>query len=253
MRTTTVLGFLLSIVILFVVLFSKENLYLFINLQGILITLGGTISATLINYPISHLQTTIQVLPVVFSHSVPSPQKMIPVLVEWAAKARLNGFLALEQEVVSVKTSFLSQGIEFIADGTDPQIIREVMESRISSTATKYSISERVLKSMGSYAPMFGLMGTLIGLIRMLGSLRDPESIPPAMAVALVTTFYGVVLAGLVFNPLAGKVRLYGEAEILEQQITLEGLLSIQAGSNSLLVQEKLEALAGVKTSDRIK
>ncbi len=250
MRSTTVLGLLLGIILLIIIIFGRGSEQIFWNVSALSITLGGTIAATLIHYPAQYLGTAIIHLKVIISAPSYNPQNIIDSLVELASKARIEGFLALEQLEKKVSEPLLKKGLELIIDETDINLTREILETYAEFQIEPYRIAERVFRSMGKYAPMFGLVGTLVGLIQMLAKFSNPEDIPPAMAVALVTTLYGILLSGLIFLPIAGKIRLYADRELLLKEMMIEGLLAIQSGYNSIIVAEKLSAFLTTEMID---
>jgi chemotaxis protein MotA len=140
----------------------------------------------------------------------------------------------------------LDIGVDLVADGTDPGITRGIMETVSDYLQMKIGADERIWRDVGVYAPLYGMVGTLVGLIMLLRTLTDPATIAPNMSIALMTTFYGILLAGLVCMPVAGKIRVYNTNMALSREIIIEGIASIQAGDNSQIVQEKLRAyLAG--------
>jgi chemotaxis protein MotA len=170
------------------------------------------------------------------------PESVVELLVKMAIKARREGFLSLRDEVPKENIPLLGIGIGLLADGTDPEISREILETSAASEAAQISLYEMLWRDLSVYGPMFGMLGTLIGLVLMLRSLSDPAAIGPAMALALITTFYGVIIAGIICLPIAGKLRNYNERMGALRVLIIEGLLSIQAGDNSHIVEEKLKA-----------
>jgi len=175
------------------------------------------------------------------------PAELIKTLVQFTQKARREGLLALEDEAASVEDAFLSKGVQLVVDGTDPELVRSILETELSFLENRHRTGAAMFETMASLAPSFGMVGTLIGLIQMMGTLDDPEKIGPGMAVALVTTFYGTILANLVFTPLAGKLKVRSAEEILLREVMIEGILSIQAGDNPRIVEEKLNAFLAPK------
>jgi chemotaxis protein MotA len=148
--------------------------------------------------------------------------------------------LALENKVAGVKDVFLAKSIQLLVDGTDADGLRTILERDIENIRQRHSIGKGILESMGTVAPAFGMMGTLIGLVLMLRDLEDPSKIGVGMATALITTFYGVLLANLVCLPMGGKLELRSKEETLLKELMLEGIVSIQSGDNPNIVEEKL-------------
>lgn len=160
----------------------------------------------------------------------------------FAEKARREGLLALEQDVMEINDPFLQKGIQLVVDGTDPELVRNILETKLTFLEERHQKGRGLFSTMGQLAPSFGLIGTLIGLIQMLSQLDDPTNLGSGMAVALITTLYGALLANLLFNPLAGKLRIRSLEEVLLKEVMIEGVLSIQAGENPRIVREKLNA-----------
>lgn len=214
---------------------------LFLDFPSMLIVVGGTIGATLINYPLKEVLGIVKVISHAFFQKLPQPSTLIPVLVEAAKKARVDGVLSLESIInESDHDPFFAKGLQLAIDGTEPDLINQIMDVEMHYIASRHKIGIGVLDAMGTFSPALGMIGTLIGLIMMLQSMNDPSAIGPAMAVALITTFYGSMLANLVFIPIAGKLRLRSEEEMLLKEIILAGILSIQSGDNPRIVEQKL-------------
>ncbi|NLB29494.1 MAG: motility protein A, partial [Clostridiales bacterium] len=168
--------------------------------------------------------------------------KDLELIISLANIARREGILQLEETVSDMDDPFVKKGIMLIIDGVDPSLVRDIMETEIDFISERHSQGQAVLLQMSSYSPAFGMIGTLIGLINMLADLNDMDSLGGNMAIALVTTFYGCLLANMVFTPLARKLGIMSSEEILQKQMTLEGMLSIQDGENPRIIREKLNA-----------
>lgn len=162
-------------------------------------------------------------------------------IIELSSVARRDGLLALEEAGNKAEDEFLKKGIMLIVDGTDPELVRNIMETELTFLEERHAEGRGLYDAMGSYAPAFGMIGTLIGLINMLQQLDDPSSVGPQMAVALITTFYGSVMANAIFIPIAAKLKIKSKQEILMKELVVEGLLSIQAGENPRIIEEKLK------------
>jgi len=170
------------------------------------------------------------------------PTVPVPSMVEYAEIVRREGLLSLESSVDDVEDSFLRSGLRLIIDGTDPDEVREILETEMEYLAERHKRAQQMFLAMAKYLPGFGMIGTLIGLIAMLQSLDDPKTIGPKMAVALITTFYGALLSNLVFMPIAGKLKTRTEDESLMRRIILEGIIMIQAQANPRFIGQKLLA-----------
>ncbi|NLY91230.1 MAG: motility protein A [Firmicutes bacterium] len=214
----------------------------FFDMSSIYITVGGSLAAMLINFPLERFSKAFKSLRWVFFTKSYSGDEIINTLVRYAEKARREGLLALEDEIESSSDEFLKKGIQLVVDGTDPELVKNILEIEIGFLEERHNENKAFWESWGGLAPSFGLTGTVIGLIKMLGSLDDPSSIGPAMAVALLTTLYGAVMAYLIFNPIAAKLGIRTDEEIMIRQIMVEGILSVQAGENPRIVEEKLKS-----------
>ena len=172
----------------------------------------------------------------------PDLQETISVLGRLADTARREGMLALESRVEEIDDRFLAAGVQLLVDGADEDVVQESMEIEIAATDERHRNAIGFFKSLGGYAPTFGMVGTVIGLINMLGNLEDPSQLGRGMALALMTTFYGVLIANLVFNPLATRLERLNETELAVLDVTLDGLLTIRRGASPRGVIERLES-----------
>jgi chemotaxis protein MotA len=214
----------------------------FINYPSVMIVLGGTMGATLINYPMADVISMFKVTKHAFRHKTPNPLGLIPIMVEFAKKARREGILSFDQHIQSIDDPFFRRGIQMAVDGLEADAIEEVLSTEIMWLEERHRMGSEIYSTMGSFAPAVGMLGTIIGLVQMLMQMKDPSAIGAPMAVALLTTFYGTLLANLLFLPIAGKLRVRSRQEILTKQMVLHGLLAIQAGDNHRIVAEKLKA-----------
>ncbi|MGQ3685461.1 MAG: motility protein A [Candidatus Loosdrechtia sp.] len=213
----------------------------FLNIPSILIVAGGTVAATLIRFPLTRVTGLVGLMMKTLFVKVASPQVEMKRMIEFAKLARREGLLSLESKIDDSKDAFLSKSIQLMVDGTDADSIRQILEKEIDYLKNRHSIGRDVLSSMGTVSPAFGMMGTLIGLILMLRELDDPSQIGVGMATALITTFYGVLLANLIFLPMAGKLDIRSKEETLVKELIVEGVVSIQSGDNPTIVEEKLK------------
>ena len=188
------------------------------------------------------LKNLIKTIGVAFKANKVDLNKDLELILNLANIARREGILQLEETVSSMDDPFIKKGVMLIIDGADPELVSKVMETEIDFISERHAQGQAVLLQMSSYSPAFGMIGTLIGLINMLADLNDMASLGGNMAVALVTTFYGSVLANLIFTPLAKKLGSMSSDEILRKQMALEGMLSIQDGENPRIIREKLNA-----------
>lgn len=242
MDLTTLLGIFLGVGTLVWAIMSESSMNLFLDMPSVFIVIGGTVAATLVSHPMDQLRRILPLIRVAFADTVEEPDAVIPQLVHFAEKARREGLLAMEEEAAAVEDDFLRKGIQLVVDGVDPDLVRNVLEIETNFVAERHETGQRVFQTMGAYAPAFGMIGTLIGLIQMLADLTDADSIGGGMAVALITTLYGALLANLVFLPIAAKLKEKSAREVLVREVMIEGILSIQAGENPRIVEEKLQA-----------
>ncbi|MDK2822104.1 MAG: chemotaxis protein MotA [Clostridia bacterium] len=252
MDLATIIGIIFGMVLLIGSILIEGNLSAFWSISSLMIVLGGTLAATLINFPLSQVIGTMKVLRIAFRNHSTEPQEIIGTLVAFAEKARREGLLALEAEAEVIDEPFLKKGIELIVDGTDPELVRNILETELNFVEERHRQGAQIFENMGGSAPAFGMIGTLIGLILMLRNLEDPSSIGPGMAVALITTFYGSLFANLIFLPIAGKLKIRSSEEISNKELMLEGILSIQAGENPRIVAEKMKSFLNPLTRKKL-
>jgi len=238
----TILGIVIGLGFVIGGILTSGSLVDFVDLASILIVLGGTIASTLVAYPLSGIMDAVKIATKAFTNKIEDPNKIIVQINTLANIARKEGLLALEEASEEIDEPFLKKGAMLIVDGTDPELVRNLLETELSFIEERHKNGQGIFETMGAYSPAFGMIGTLIGLINMLKKLDDPSTIGPSMAVALITTFYGSLLANLVFLPIANKLKLKSREEILRKEIMVEGLLSIQAGENPRIIEEKLKA-----------
>ena len=218
----------------------------FFNLPGLLIVLGGTIMATLIMQRLQVVLGAVKVAMNAFIDRAEKPVDLIEQIVSLAGKARKGGMLAIENE--TIENVYLARGIRMAVDGVEPAEIIKTLNIETSSLMSRHERGHKVFKFMGATAPAMGMIGTLIGLVQMLRSLNDPSSIGPAMAVALLTTFYGAVLAFLIFNPIAEKLEDRTRREEVLLQIIISGIDGITQGVNQSVLEDKLIAFLAPKS-----
>jgi chemotaxis protein MotA len=218
------------------------SIFLFFDLPSVLIVFGGTTGATLLHYPLSEVIGVFRVAAKAFLHREQSPVEIIQTLVSFAEVARREGILALEQRAANLDDEFLKKGINLAVDGTEPDYIRDIMTNEVDYIVERHKKGVSMFESIANYAPALGLIGTLIGLVQMLSNMADPAAIGPGMAVAIITTFYGAVIANLICLPIAGKLKSRSSDEILLKTLCIEGIMAIQSGDNPRIVEGKLKA-----------
>lgn len=241
MDAATIVGFILGIgCILIALMQSDAGLRPFWDLQSLLITVGGSMGAVIISFSAEQLKNIPRMIEIAFRSEEQDPLDIIDEMIDLAEKARREGLLALEDSLHRADDPFLQRGIQLIVDGTDPELVRDILETDLAYIEDRHRSGKSIFDAMTAYAPAFGMIGTLIGLILMLRTLDKPSSIGPSMAVALITTLYGVVIANLVTGPIATKLGVKSAEEICLREMMLEGILSIQSGENPRIVEEKL-------------
>lgn len=241
MDISSILGLILGIIFILGGILVSGELGSYWDVPSVIIVVGGTIASTLASFPMKNFLKTSKIIKKAFFYNETSPDEVIGEIINLANVARKEGLLSLEEYGENLDDEFLQKGIILIVDGTDPELVRNILETELVFLEERHGEGQNIFQTMGTYAPAFGMIGTLIGLINMLRFLDDPSSVGPSMAVALVTTFYGVVLANVIFLPLANKLKIRSKSEILVKEIMVEGLLSIQAGENPRIIEEKLK------------
>ncbi|QHS23046.1 flagellar motor protein MotP [Virgibacillus sp. MSP4-1] len=214
----------------------------FVQASSILVVLGGLLGAILINFSLKDLKLTLRVFKEAFNTESYDLKELIRLFVGLSEKARREGLLALENEVDEVEDPYIRKGVLLAIDGIEPEVINDIMNAEIVAMEERHQRGRAIFQKAGEYAPAWGMIGTLIGLVLMLNNLSNPETIGPSMAVALLTTFYGTLLANLVFNPLAGKLENKTDEEIFLKQVVIEGVIGVQSGQNPKILEEKLSA-----------
>lgn len=219
----------------------------FWDVPSVVIVIGGGVAASLISYKIGEVKTLMKVTIKVFVGKEPPLADTIKKLVDLSMKARRDGLLSLESEQESIQDEFLKASLQLVVDGVEPEIIVESMDLEIENMKARHDKGSGLFKTMAAQFPAWGMIGTLIGLIQLLKVLDDPSKIGPAMAVALITTFYGSVLANFICNPIANKLSIKSKEEIQAKKMIIEGVLSIQAGENPRILEHKLKTFLSPK------
>jgi chemotaxis protein MotA len=246
MDLATIIGIILATLLVLVAIGTGESPMMFINPPSMLIVIGGTLGATLMRNPLSAMIGTIKVVMKAFMTKMPQPAPLIEQVVSMARTARKDSLLSLEK--VEIDNPFLAKGVQLCVDGLEPAQLRSSLETEIAFTAARHKRGQEILEGIGSAAPAFGMIGTLIGLVQMLTSLNDPKSIGPAMAVAILTTLYGAMVANMFALPLADKLKVRTKEEVLNMTVCLEGVIGIVQGEHPASIDEKLKAFLDPKS-----
>jgi len=222
------------------ILIAMEDPMTFWNIPSVLIVIGGTIMATLASNPLAQVGAFLSVYLKTIKTSATSPNELIEKFVGFAETARREGILALAQAVEEANDEFLSGGIRLAVDGTEPDLIMDILETELLYIEERHNQASEMIARAAEMAPAFGMIGTLVGLVLMLKDMSDPAAIGPAMAVALLTTLYGSIIANVFLNPIAAKLKIYSKEEVLSKRMIIEGIMAIQQGDNPRIVEHKL-------------
>ncbi len=242
MDLATLIGIILAFSLVLISIIMGSGLGLFINIPSLMIVVGGTLGATMVRHPLGEVIGMIKVVKNVFFTKTWSPEEVVDKFLDFADKSRKEGILALEAELPNLDDEFLIKGLQLAIDGAEPDAIREILETEIDYLQERHQAGAEILDTMGTFFPAMGMIGTLIGLVQMLQTMEDPSTIGPAMAVALLTTFYGAVGANLVCLPMAGKLRTRSKEETLIKEMIIAGVIGLANGENPRLLEQKLHA-----------
>ncbi|MFT2112295.1 motility protein A [Marinomonas sp. 2405UD68-3] len=226
--------------ILSAIFLGSSDMSIFVNIPGMMIVIGGTIAATLVTFQFKDTMSALRASIIIFTQDKQNPQAMIATMLQLTKVARREGLIALSR--VEADSPFLQRALAMASDASDETYIRNTLQADIDSLKMRHYVIQDVFKKMGTYAPAFGMLGTLIGLIQMLSQLDNPDTIGPSMAVALLTTFYGSFLATIFFQPIAGKLKARTILEIQTLEIIRDGTVSLLGSNNYLAVYERLSS-----------
>ncbi len=241
MDLATVIGLVAGVALILWAILSKAPISAFIDGGAVAIVLGGSVSAALISFPLNRIMGIGKVVKNCFFSKPLDPVGLIEDMVKYAEVARRDGILALENLTSEIKDPFVISGIQMAVDGTDPELIEGILMAELEAVEDRHAEGKALFDNIGKYAPAFGMVGTLIGLVIMLGNMGDdPGAIGGAMAVALLTTLYGSLIANLIALPLADKLGLRSREEMMSKMIVIKGVMAIQSGDNPRIVEQKL-------------
>lgn len=240
MDIATIVGVLLSFGLVIFSIAISGSLLNFVDIPSILIVCGGMTGAVLVNYPLRQVLAVFVVARNAFFTTPDSPREVIALFMDYANRARREGILSLEPIIKNLDNLYLRKGLQLTVDGLEPEAIQEILETEIAYLEARHETGAEVFTAFGTFAPAMGMIGTVIGLIMMLQNMNDPSTIGPSMAVALITTFYGAIMANLFFVPMAGKLKLRSREEVLLRYMMLEGVIAISKGENPRIIEEKL-------------
>ena len=236
----TILGLVIGFGLIIGAMMLGGGVMPFVDAQSAMIVIGGTFAATMINQKIPYVIGGLKAAVQAFLDKSSPKAEMVPLIIELAGKARKEGLVALEGE--QIDDPFMARGVRLGVDGLSPELIAETLKGELAAMKERHERAQRVFKFMSATAPSMGLIGTIIGLVQMLQSLDDPDSIGPAMAVALLTTLYGAILAFVVYGPIGEKLANRTAEEVAVKKLAIAGVESILKGDNSMVIQSKLES-----------
>lgn len=249
----TIIGVIFCFVLVFGSIALGGGMMIFFDVPSLLITIGGMICATLIHFSLPQFLGIFSIIKKTIVTKIPPPGDLIQKMVNYATINRRDGALALEDEMKKVNNLFLVKGLQMIIDGQEADGIRDIMNLEIQYVQERHGTGKKMLEFMGSSAPAFGMIGTLIGLVQMLRNLSSPDKIGAGMAVALITTFYGAVAANIIFVPLAGKLGIYSRVETISMEMIVEGICAIAQGESPTAVREKLQVFVSQGRRETVK
>jgi chemotaxis protein MotA len=219
-----------------------SNFAYFMDVPSIIITVGGSLSGTLASHKLSEFIGGFKTAGLAFKEYNKDPTDTIKQIIELANVGRKEGLLALEEAANGIEDEFMKKGIMLVVDGTDPELVRGILETDVGCLEDRHKKYIGFWEKWAELGPAWGMIGTLVGLVIMLYNMEDASSIGPAMATALLTTLYGSLVANWICNPIATKLKINDGAEVTLKSIMIEGLLSIQAGENPRVIEEKLKS-----------
>ena len=241
MDLATIFGIIIGMgLVIFTILSGSGSAMIFVHIPSMAVVFGGAVAATLVHTPLGEVISAMKVAANAFRVEPAKEPEIIEQFVELAKKARREGILAIDKELDNIEDDFMRSGLEMAVDGSEPETIRNVLEAELQYLIERHKRGKQIFSSLGMYAPAFGMIGTLIGLIAMLQNLDDPSNIGGGMAVALITTFYGSLIANLIFLPLAGKLQNRSDEEITRKEMIIEGVIAIQYGEHPKNIHRKL-------------
>jgi len=242
MDLATLIGLLTGTVLLIYAVLSTpgSSMKMFVNYPSLAVVFGGALAASLISAPMATVVAMTKVLRNAFLHKATPPNELVKEIVRYAEVARRDGILALEGMAGEMDDEFLAKGVRLAVDGTDVEQIERILNAELEAIEDRHRSGRSIFETLGKYAPAFGMIGTLIGLVVMLQNMDDPDMLGPGMAVALITTLYGALAANFIFLPLADKLACRSREEMARKELIMHGILSIQSGDNPRMVKQKL-------------
>ncbi len=252
MDISSLVGFLLAFALIIgSMMMGSAPMSAFIDIPSLMVVIGGALAAAMICFPLKSMLATPKVMMKVFLSKPTDVKDMIRQIVSLAETARRDGLLALEGRLEEVTNPFIKLGIQMAVDGTRPEVIEDILRTEIDAISTRHRDGKAVMDQLGRFAPAYGMIGTLMGLIMMLSDMSDPSSIGSGMAVALITTLYGAIVSNVVFMPFAEKLSFNNKVELNALEIVVRGVMAIQSGENPRVIEQKLYTFLPAKQRPR--
>lgn len=243
----TLIGIVLAFGLMVWAILMGGPLSIFIDVPSLAIVVGGSLGVALINFPLADILGTIGIVKKTILIKEPDTNKLIAQMLDFSAKARKGGILSLQDQIDSIEDKFLVKALQMAVDGQEPSELKAILTTEVDNLGARHSYGAEILNTLGAIGPAMGMIGTLIGLVQMLQNMSDPAAIGPAMAVALLTTFYGAVLANVLFIPMAGKLKARSKTEVLQKMVIIEGMESILSGENPRVMEQRLHTYLAPK------
>jgi len=234
----TLIGLLIAWVLVIGTIATGSGALVFVNIPSFVIVVGGTIAVVMMRFTLAQAIGSIKIAMKAFLHKAETAEDLIASVVELAGIARKEGLLALEGQEIT--NPVLETGIRMLVDGHEPAIVKKALSTEMNETVSRHKIGQDLFKQIGDAGPAMGMIGTLVGLVQMLSNMSDPKSIGPAMAVALLTTLYGAMLANMFALPISDKLKLRSAEEQMNKNIIIQSVLGIQEGQNPKVLEELL-------------
>jgi chemotaxis protein MotA len=253
MDITTIGGIVLALAALVAgILIEGGNLGSYVGVSAAVIIFGGTFGAIVISFPMKVLVMIPSLLTNAFTNQNYNIPEIIRKIVEFSERARREGILCLEVELANVKDEFLKYGLQMVIDGTDPQLVRDTLQTKLAFIGERHHQGAQVFEAAGGFAPTMGIIGTVLGLINVLSNIKDPTKLGESIALAFIATLYGIASANLIWLPIANKLKNKHQEEQIMKEIMLEGVLCLQSGDNPRMVEQKLKAFLSKRYADTI-
>lgn len=247
MGFTAIIGIIVAFGFVIFSIASGGDISEFIHMGSIMIVFGGSIGALLLNHPVEAFARALRSFIKILTYKKNNLEDVLRKIISLAYMSKKEGLLALETGAEDIEDPFFKKGVMLVVDGTSPEQTKEAMELEMSLVDEKSEEEQRFMLDAAKFFPAFGMIGTLIGLINMLQNLSDSEKLGPAMAVALVTTFYGALIANVIFTPMAGRLKTMNSEDRICKEMIIRGVLAIQSGETPYLIEEKLTAFTDKK------